>query len=282
MYFPDGDGNPRAAIVYPNDDEESTVADSLRSEYKQNPEKYIFFFLYTRRGNSQLFVGDVASLHGSKFDASLPTRLITHGFTSSEEATAVQSIKDKYVEVEDCNVIGVDWSKLAGTVNYNLAKRRTKVVGSYTAKLIDFLVNEGKMKLADVHLIGHSLGAHVMGLAGKNVQSGKVSRITDRITVGDAEFVDIIHTCGGKLAFHKPIGDVDFYPNLVPALTVALWSSLQNPLDPKRLRPFLARVITNIRRGSATICPKPPWVNLAQANRVTVYRNLRSLFDGRD
>lgn len=29
----------------------------------------------------------------------------------------------------------------------------------------------------------------------------------------DAEFVDVIHSCGGALGYEEPIGHVDFYPN---------------------------------------------------------------------
>jgi Lipase len=29
----------------------------------------------------------------------------------------------------------------------------------------------------------------------------------------DADFVDVIHTCGGFLGFARPLGHVDFYPN---------------------------------------------------------------------
>lgn len=29
----------------------------------------------------------------------------------------------------------------------------------------------------------------------------------------DAEFVDVIHTCGGLLGFESAIGTADFYPN---------------------------------------------------------------------
>ncbi|CAL4176279.1 unnamed protein product, partial [Meganyctiphanes norvegica] len=84
--------------------------------------------------------------------------------------------------------------------------------------------------------IGHSLGAHVVGVTGQYVTSGEIDRITgldpagplfydlpnDRILdASDASFVDIIHTnsvnqgglidgCYGLL---WPLGHVDFYPN---------------------------------------------------------------------
>ena len=71
--------------------------------------------------------------------------------------------------------------------------------------------------LENIHLVGHSLGAHVVGFIAKTVQSmglGKIKQITGldpaypffelhgpegRIDKSDAEFVQIIHTNSGFL-----------------------------------------------------------------------------------
>ncbi|XP_018334888.1 lipoprotein lipase-like, partial [Agrilus planipennis] len=37
--------------------------------------------------------------------------------------------------------------------------------------------------------------------------------LTDRLSRKDADFVDVIHTCGGFLGILSQIGHVDFYPN---------------------------------------------------------------------
>ncbi|XP_022814507.1 lipase member H-like [Spodoptera litura] len=74
------------------------------------------------------------------------------------------------------------------------------------------------------------LGAHVMGIAASQTKM-RVNRITgldparpffefpshlndsEKLDSSDADFVDIIHTCGGLLGFLSPIGTADFYPN---------------------------------------------------------------------
>ena len=57
-----------------------------------------------------------------------------------------------------------------------------------------------------------------------------------RMDAADAEFVDVIHTCGNVLGYAEPIGHVDFYPNggtcIQPGCTVLdltreLWLSQQ-------------------------------------------------------
>lgn len=103
-------------------------------------------------------------------------------------------------------------------------------VGTYLAQLLGFLEREGDLNYDDVHLLGHSLGAHIAGITGYRL-SGKVGRITgmdparpdfeapllkdakDRLDPTDAKFVDVIHTCAGTVGFSRPIGHVDFYPN---------------------------------------------------------------------
>lgn len=87
-----------------------------------------------------------------------------------------------------------------------------------------------KIPVNNIHLIGHSLGAHIVGKAGRHFT--KLTNMTlPRITGldpanpcfnggealsglyrGDADFVDIIHSNPGVLGKAHPLGDVDFYP----------------------------------------------------------------------
>lgn len=85
--------------------------------------------------------------------------------------------------------------------------------------------------LKDFHLIGHSLGAHIAGFAGKAVQNytnSSIGRITgldpagplyllasaeNRLASTDAELVVALHTDGGVLGYLGEIGDIDFYAN---------------------------------------------------------------------
>lgn len=84
---------------------------------------------------------------------------------------------------------------------------------------------------SNIHIIGHSLGAHVAGFTGAIVQKDKgekLPRITgldpagplfllaspqNRLDPTDANFVDVIHTDGRKFGYYNPLGTVDFYPN---------------------------------------------------------------------
>jgi pimeloyl-ACP methyl ester carboxylesterase len=111
---------------------------------------------------------------------------------------------------------------------YFRAASSTRNVGRHVAGVIDKLVEERGTSVDNVHVIGHSLGAHTSGFAGLYTRSGKLSRVTgldpakpgftdqqpDKLLdPSDAQFVDIIHTCAGLLGSDLNLGHVDFWPN---------------------------------------------------------------------
>ncbi|CAG2066195.1 unnamed protein product, partial [Timema podura] len=133
-----------------------------------------------------------------------------------------------YLETGDYNVIALDWSQLCPSPWYQVAVTNSVDAGKYLGSFIDLLVGRKMTRLQDVHIIGHSLGAHVAGIAGGSVQSGKVGRVTgldpayplfskrtvkERLDASDATLVDTIHTCGKFLGIFEPQGHIDFYPN---------------------------------------------------------------------
>lgn len=69
----------------------------------------------------------------------------------------------------------VDWSEEANR-NYLKCVDSTKVVGKLIA---DFILNN-KLDLALTYCVGHSLGAHICGFAGKALD-GKMGRITGKL-----------------------------------------------------------------------------------------------------
>lgn len=77
----------------------------------------------------------------------------------------------------DVNLIAVNWESSSHTLNYLDAANRVHPIGVYVAELIDLMVSEKLASLDDIHVIGFSLGAHAAGHAGKNVKSGKLTKI---------------------------------------------------------------------------------------------------------
>jgi len=194
----------------------------------------IVFELYTRQNpvDPQLLkLGDLVALQESNYNHSLPTKIFAHGWNA--DAVSGYSARNQYLIREDCNFISTDWSVLAAGIDYPfIALIHVPMAGQHVAAFVDFLIDNGT-PIENFHLMGHSLGSHVVGNAGAAVQSGQLERITgldpawpfytlnnteNRLDDTDARFVDIIHTDGGLLtvgglAFLPPIGHADFYPN---------------------------------------------------------------------
>ena len=170
--------------------------------------------------------------HG--FDVNKPTKIFVHGFMSNGRKYCTQFIKAYASSTWDVNLICLDWSKYADIdcplyirAAENAVKVGVEVGQKFVSKL---LIKTLKQNPRLIHVIGHSLGAHLSGHIGRN--SGvKIGRITGldparpyfdkpkmRLSKNDADFVDVIHTNSGELkqgclSIPRKIGHVDFYPN---------------------------------------------------------------------
>lgn len=58
----------------------------------------------------------------------------------------------------------------------------TRNVGQSVAEVIDHMVLKRQARLQDIHIIGHSLGAHTAGFAGMYTKSGKSNEKVGRVT----------------------------------------------------------------------------------------------------
>lgn len=189
------------------------------------------YYLYTSSNpNSpqEINPDNAASLKSSNFNKAHPTRIIIHGWQNNYQSDVNVVLRSAYLATGQFNVICVDWSDKAETINYAASVLRVSGVGKLVANFIDFLNKEGGMSFSSLILNGHSLGAHVSGFAGKNVKNGRISQITgldpaypgfsydkpaDRLNQNDAAYVESIQTNGGLLGFLQPIGKGAFYPN---------------------------------------------------------------------
>ncbi|CAK1555946.1 unnamed protein product [Leptosia nina] len=190
----------------------------------------IEFRLYTRHNPVEgqvLTIDDDESLFASNIDFNDKTVFFFHGFMETGEDSSSLMVKEAYVQVGNVNMIMVDAQRLEAGPWYFTAASNTWYIGRFTAMFIDYLATRG-LKLSNLHLVGHSLGAQIAGVVGHTVKSGRVSRITgldpalplfenvplaQRLDPTDAEFVDIIHSDAGIFGYNRPCGHVDFFPN---------------------------------------------------------------------
>ncbi|XP_062139643.1 vitellogenin-1 [Drosophila sulfurigaster albostrigata] len=169
-----------------------------------------------------------------EFDRNKKVVILATGWTTRVNDTdTIDGFARAYNCRGDVNFVAVDAASFVDTL-YSWSAFNTDEIGKHLAR--------GLVKLLDVvdvskiHLIGHSLGAHIVGAAGRYLQqmaNKTVPRITgldpakpcfnegeslSGLLRGDATFVDVIHSNPGVLGKSDPIGDADFYPGGLSSL----------------------------------------------------------------
>ncbi|XP_068114476.1 pancreatic lipase-related protein 2-like isoform X2 [Hyperolius riggenbachi] len=207
----------RTLIPLPFSPEEINTTFLLRS--REDPEHY-----------QEIDAKNIESIMESSFSTQRRTVMVIHGMGDTVENNWVSNLTQEILRVEDVNAIGVDWRNgCASLWMYPQAASNVRVVGAEIAYFIKKLQEELGYPPQNLHLIGHSLGAHIGGEAGKTVDG--IGRITGldpsrpyfegtpeiiHLDASDADFVDIIHTDTEALfglGTIKPTGHFDFYPN---------------------------------------------------------------------
>ncbi|XP_046751142.1 pancreatic triacylglycerol lipase-like [Diprion similis] len=190
--------------------------------------KAVKFELYTisnPKTPEKLYYLDQSALSKSHFNASKPTRFVIHGWQNSGGSDVCVFIRDAYLAVRDYNVITVDWSTFS-SLDYVSARSNIVAVGQHVGKMIDFLELKGA-SLKDMIIVGHSLGAHIAGIAARSAKNdvgavvgldpaGPLFYVVDtnaRMKSTDANYVQIIHTAAGRLGYDGNLGHVDFWVN---------------------------------------------------------------------
>ncbi|CAG9581222.1 unnamed protein product [Danaus chrysippus] len=218
IWMPDGDGN-----LHLVDLEEPADEISLATR-KGNRNQYWLFTRQNRNNRQVLVNGNANSIRNSFYRGNRPTKVITHGWNSKGSSSWIPEMVGAFLDTADVNVIVLDWSA-AASGSYTISVRAVPDIGRHVASFLRFLFNTAGGNWNNLHLVGHSLGAHVMGNAGRAAPSRPV-RVTGLDPAGpqwggnsnalnrnSGTYVESIHTDGGALGIMDPISHADFYPN---------------------------------------------------------------------
>ncbi|TDG43618.1 hypothetical protein AWZ03_009969 [Drosophila navojoa] len=210
------------------DEAEQLLADAEQMEGRVSTNA-VSFYLYTRSNPHEgKHISDKeASIRDSHFNKDHATRFVIHGWTGRHSDSMNKEITKAWLSRGDYNIIIVDWAR-ARSVDYASSVVAVPGAGTKVGQMINYLHEHHGMSLERLMVIGHSLGAHVSGYAGKTVGEGRIHTIigldpalplfsynkpNKRLSSDDAYYVESIQTNGGKLGFLKPIGKGAFYPN---------------------------------------------------------------------
>lgn len=155
--------------------------------------------------------------------------VLIHGFMESSEGLMVYGIAPEMLKKKGLKILALDGRKIIN-LEYFRSSTYAILMGELLGEFLSLIIKNGQDP-SKISIVGHSLGSHIAGIAGKTVQEltgKKLGRITGldpagpcftmsnpdgRLDKNDATYVDIIHTNGGMLGFRDPIGHKDFYPN---------------------------------------------------------------------
>ncbi|OXA44628.1 endothelial lipase [Folsomia candida] len=205
-----------------------------------NPDDIKFYLIQSISFKQEIKYGDELSLRNSFFKPGGLTVINLHGFVSPmsyifSEKLIIPITESKIVD----NFIIVDWSKLSGKVlfppdiplEYLAAIKNIKTTADRITNFIAWLTYNNYLNLDRIHIIGHSLGAHLAGRIGTEIQlimgGRKLPRITGldpagplydspsewKIDKNDAYFVDVYHTNAGLAGDSSLDGHADFMLN---------------------------------------------------------------------
>uniref|UniRef100_A0AAR5P4G5 Lipase domain-containing protein n=1 Tax=Dendroctonus ponderosae TaxID=77166 RepID=A0AAR5P4G5_DENPD len=183
--------------------------------------------IYFSRRHPQL-VGLLRKL--LNLSAPTPTYLIVDGEYLNDDDWSL-ALADKILKTtEDQAVLmRLDWSMYKAQT-YAASASYSRAIGSFAAQ---FLLEVGLLP-SNLHIIGFSIGAHIAGFIGKQLQSenggNQVARISaldparpmfehpevaeqSRLAALDAQHVDVYHSNILVHGFTAPIGSIDYYIN---------------------------------------------------------------------
>ncbi|XP_780558.4 pancreatic triacylglycerol lipase [Strongylocentrotus purpuratus] len=179
----------------------------------------------------ELSTYDSDTITTSDFKPWKKTKVIIHGFVKGSDVDWMEDMTNELLIEGDYNVITIDWRPGVIRNEYDEAVGNVRVVGAEVALLLNMIQSIQAVGPTTFHVIAHSLGAHVAGIAGAIIPN--IGRITGldpagpyfdesdprvRLDASDALFVDVIHTDTDPLyklgmGMYSSTGHVDFFPN---------------------------------------------------------------------
>ncbi|XP_045295027.1 pancreatic lipase-related protein 3 isoform X2 [Leopardus geoffroyi] len=221
------------------------------------------FLLYTRhnpKAYQEISAVNYRTIQASHFGTDKMTHINIPGWKS--DGKWQQDMCNVLLKVEDVNCINVDW--INGSLEYIHAVNNLRVVGAEVAYLTDVLMKKFGYSPSKVHLIGHSVGAHLAGEAGSRVPGlGRITGLDPagpyfhntpnevRLDPSDANFVDVIHTNAVRLLFEFEVAS---FFDCNHARSHRFY--IESILNPDAFIAYPCRSYRSFKAGNCFHCPK--------------------------
>lgn len=166
--------------------------------------------LYTANGFlNYTFVEAIDKLtNNSNFNIKARTMIYMHGFTGSPDSNNIKYI-GQWITNKGWNLLSVDSTNYLDIIDYIKVAGLSTFIANIVGDFIYDLYQNG-MPISNIYLVGHSLGAQMLGMASRrfrNKANVTIPRITGldpaspcfpfpdkALNLNDADYVDITHT----------------------------------------------------------------------------------------
>nr|CAI5855272.1 unnamed protein product [Callosobruchus analis] len=158
------------------------------------------FYVFNR------YIEEVHEYDGNSYtiDAQKDIKLLIHGWLNNREITWYRNVTDAYLAREDCNIIQVDWNRIARSAYISASDTHN---WSFIGCAYSRIRGKGLKKYNKIlrRITGLDPAGPYFGIFRQHPQ--------ERLSKDDAQIVDSIHTDGGKYGVDFPLGTVDIVVN---------------------------------------------------------------------
>ncbi|CAH1407090.1 unnamed protein product [Nezara viridula] len=189
------------------------------------PDPDVKYYFYGQGNIAEEVKGEPLSwVRESQHDPTKDTVVLVHGYAGISDELPMGVLRDAYLRNGSFNVYTVDWSPLSRVPCYAAAVHNMKPVSRCVAAFLTFLRDAG-VETSRTTCVGHSLGAHVCGIASNylffrmhriiGIDPARPlirSQLQGRLDAGDAKVVQVIHT-SSTFGDARRSGHVDFCVN---------------------------------------------------------------------
>lgn len=127
------------------------------------------------------------TLDGTKMNANLPVKMLIHGWMDDYTSYWYQPTIEEYLKKGNVNVVTVSWGKHSKNLVYPTVVKAVRAVGQHVGDMITEISAKYNVPIENFHLIGHSLGAHISGFAGKYIRRlcTKLTDVSLKLSIHD-------------------------------------------------------------------------------------------------
>lgn len=97
-----------------------------------------------------------------------------HGWNADADHVALETVRNSYLKLNSSHLLMVDWRDIA-SMRYFVARDMIASVGKRICDLLKVFAQQAKIGPKRIHIVGHSLGAHVATHVGRCF-NGEIAR----------------------------------------------------------------------------------------------------------